>query len=85
MLASSTQVDSVVPTVPDSRDAVQVDRGGEAEFIDTESNRTASHREEDVVDGGSEVEPHASMTVLPKSTKRLPGQHHDAESVRGVG
>ena len=43
-------------------------------------------REEDVVDGGSEVEPHASMTVVAeKSTKRLPGQHHEAESVRGVG
>ena len=45
VLASSTQVDSVVPTVPDSGDAVQVDRDGEAEFIDTENNRIARHRQ----------------------------------------
>ena len=33
-LASYTQADLVVPTVPDSRDAVQVDLGGEAEYVD---------------------------------------------------
>ena len=37
-LASSTQADLVVPTVPDSRDAVQVDTGGEAEFIDEQQD-----------------------------------------------
>ena len=56
VLVSSTQVDSVLPTVPDSRDALQVDNDGES---DTESNRTVTvrGREEDVVDAGSEVEP----------------------------
>ena len=30
VLVSSTQVDSVLPTVPDSRDALQVDNDGES-------------------------------------------------------
>ena len=66
VLVSSTQVDSVVPTVPDSSDAVQVNNVGEAEVVgesDTESNRTVpvTNRKEDLVDGGSEVEPPDSI------------------------
>ena len=55
MLVSSTQVDSVLPTVPESRDTL-LDNDGES---DTESNRTVTvrGREEDVVGAGSEVEP----------------------------
>ena len=54
-----------MPTVPDSSDAVQVDVG-EAEVVgesDTESNRTVpvTSRKEDLVDGGSEVEPPDSI------------------------
>ena len=44
-----------MPTVPDSRDTLQVDNDGES---DTESNRTVTVKggEEDVVGAGSEVE-----------------------------
>ena len=84
VLVSPTQVDSVVPTVPDSRDAVQVDKDGEAEVVgesDTESNRTvpATGREEDVVDGGLEVEHHDSVCQANTTTCS------DAGSVNGVG
>ena len=60
-----------MPTVPDSGDAVQMDRD---RLTLRATGQPVTGREEDVVDRGSEVEPHASVT----------SQHHNAESVRGV-
>ena len=78
VLKSSTQVDSVLPTVPDSRDALQVDNDGES---DTESNRTVTvrGREEDVVGVGLKTNTLIILQGLPMMrVKRLPGHWHDS-------
>ena len=66
VLVSSTQVDSMVSTVPDSTHAVQAGADEDVEPVgesDTESNRSVSVAggDADVADEGSEVEPHNSL------------------------